>query len=141
MTSRMTGIKEARAALKQAPSVMKDEVIAAIRQTVNGVHSRGQSNISSMVTQRSGALLRNYRKSVRTASLTGVVGYITAKARSEAFYARFINDGTVKMAARPFHTNAVESEKEADQGRMVKARDRVLAVIAGGGRGSRSGGL
>lgn len=131
MASRMTGIKEYRAALRRLPADLKEDVAAAIKTTVDGVHARGKANIQSMVKRRTGTLEKNYRKSVAKKALRGRVGFLSAKARSEAFYARFINDGTVNMAARPFHTNAVEAEQEADTQRMVRARNLALAKLAG----------
>lgn len=136
MASRMTGVREYRAALKRAPEHLREEVFAAVKETVDGVHARGKANIASMTTRRTGKLAFWYRKGVSKRSLSGRVGYLSAKARDEAFYARFINDGTVNMAARPFHTNAVEAEREIDTQRMVKARDDVLARLGGTG-GSR----
>lgn len=126
MASRMVGVREYRAALKRLPQHLKDEVATSIKTTVDAVHARGKSNIASMVTRRTGTLDRNYRRSVSKKSLKGRVGYLSAAARSAAFYARFINDGTIKMQARPFHTNAVEAEKELDEARMVQARDKAL---------------
>lgn len=136
MASKMTGVREYRAALKRAPEHLREEVGAAVQETVVGVHTRGKENIASMTTRRTGELARNYRRSFSKKSLSGRVGYLSAKARDVAFYARFVNDGTVKMAARPFHTNAVEAERELDTQRMVKARDDVLARLGRGG-GSR----
>lgn len=133
--SRMHGIREYRAALKRAPAHLRDGVGDAVKQTTEAVHARGKANIDSMTTARTGELRRNYRRSFSKTSLKGRVGYLSAKARDAAFYARFVNDGTVKMAARPFHTNAIEAERDADTARMVKARDRVLSLLSGGGRG------
>lgn len=136
--SRMTGVREFRAALKRAPNDLRENVLQAVTETVNGVHRRGKANIASMTTKRTGELSRNYRKGISRKTLSGRVGYLSAKARAAAFYARFVNDGTAKMQARPFHTNAVEAEKELDTVRMVAARDRVLSALAGGGVGGAS---
>lgn len=138
MASKMTGVREFRAALKRAPNDLRDEVLTAVTTTVNGVHAKGKANIASMTTKRTGELSRNYRKGISRKQLSGRVGYLSAKARGAAFYARFVNDGTSKMQARPFHTNAIESERELDTMRMVAARDRVLSALAGGGRGGAS---
>lgn len=134
--SEMLGIREYRAALKRAPADMREQVFGAIKTTVDGVHGRAKGNIASMVKKRSGALDRNYRKYVSRQNLTGRVGYLSAAAAAKAFYARFVNDGTSQMPARPFHTNAVEAEKELDTARMVKARDDVIRKMTLGGRGS-----
>lgn len=129
MASRITGIREYRAALKRAPAHLREEVFEAVKDTTESVHARGKANITSMTVRRTGILYRNYRRSLSKASLRGRVGYLSESARDAAFYARFINDGTVKMAARPFHTNAVEAEREADTARMVRARDKAIGRI------------
>lgn len=123
MASKMTGVRVYRAALKRLPAHLREEVAESIQETVNGVHSRGKANIATMTNEQSGDLNRLYRKSNAPKTLRGRVGYLSAASRAKAFYARFVNDGTIKMAARPFHDNAVEAEQELDTARMVKARD------------------
>lgn len=135
MASYMTGVREYRAALKAAPDHLRDKVAEAVKATTFAVHARGKANIASMVKRRSGTLARRYRKSFSKKTLRGRVGYLSTASRADAFYARFINDGTVNMPARPFHTNAVEAERELDTQRMVKARDNMLGRL--GGRGAR----
>lgn len=130
MAEAWEGARRFQAAIRKAPDDLKKIVADELRETVNAVHAKGRANLAAMVTPRSGALERNYRKSLSKKTLTGRVGYLSAKAKRAAFYARFINDGTRKMAARPFHTNAVESEKEQHQRRMLRARDTVLREIA-----------
>ena len=136
MASRMTGAREFRHALRRAPEALRREVLEAIKETVDGVYARGLANIDSMTNRRTGVLRRNYRKSVARKALRGRVGYLSATSQHAAFYARFINDGTVNMPARPFHTQAVEAERDADTARMVRARDHTLGLLAGGGRGN-----
>lgn len=134
MSSHMTGVREYRAALKRAPEHLREEVFRAIKETVDGVHARGRANIASMTTQRTGQLMRWYRKGLSRKGLSGRVGYLSSGARDLAYYARFVNDGTINMVARPFHTNAVEAEQELDTARMVKARNDALARLGGAGR-------
>lgn len=138
MASRMTGVREYRAALKRAPNDLRENVLAAVTETVNGVHARGKANIRAMTTPRSGLLFREYRRSVSKKTLQGRVGYLSETTREVVFYARFVNDGTINAEARPFHTNAVEAEMELDEARMVKARDRILGLLGGGGVGGAS---
>lgn len=134
MASRMTGIREFRSALKDAPDALRDRIYRAIKTSVDGVHARGLGNLASMVQRRTGTLARNYRRVANRQGLSGRVGYLSDKARTEAFYARFINDGTSRISARPFHTAAVEAEEDADTRRMVEARDDVLGILAAGRR-------
>lgn len=124
--SKMTGVKEMRRALRRLPDDLKTGVVEAIKETTKGVHERGKANIDAMTIRRSGLLFREYRRSVAPKQLRGRVGYLSATARAVVYYARFINDGTAKMEARPFHTNAVEAERELDTKRMVDARDKAL---------------
>lgn len=132
--SEMLGIREYRAVLKKAPAELRAEVFEAIGTTVNGVHARAKSNIRTMVKRRTGVLEKNYRKYVSRQNLTGRVGYLSSAARAAAFYAGFVNDGTQNAPAKPFHTNAVEAEKELDTARMMKARDDVVRKMTIGGR-------
>lgn len=129
MASKTLGIREFRAALKRLPEDMRREVFEAVSKTAKGVHQKGRANIASMTTKRSGDLSRLYRVGLSRKALSARVGYLSEKSRGAAFYARFINDGTSKMQARPFHTNAVESERELDTQRMVRARDDALRRV------------
>lgn len=136
MASEMHGPTAYRKALRKAPDDLKSHVAEALRETVVGVHTRGKANIRTMLKQgphRTGVLERNYRRSVSSKSLTGRVGYLSARAREVAFYARFVHDGTRHSQPHPFHGNAVEAELEHDKRRMIEARDTVLRKLAEGG--------
>lgn len=126
-------IKAYRKDLREAPEELRENIVAALKETVTAVHARGKANIQSTFKRRTGALLRNYKRTVRKKSLTALVGYITKAGRRDAFYARFLHDGTRSMPARPFHGNAVEAEKEADTRRHIEARDKVLRDLSGKG--------
>ena len=145
MASRITGVREYRAALKFASPHLRDRVLEAIRATTIAVHARGKANIASMTTRRTGELSRLYRRSVSKKTLRGRVGYLSAASRGKVFYARFVHDGTAStgfgkgITARPFHDNAVEAEHEQDTQRMVRARDKMLANL--GGRGFNRGNI
>lgn len=92
------------------PGVLEERSRGELAVTVREVAAEGRANIRAMTRRRSGQLLRFYRSSVsRGAIAVGRVGYLTARAKRSAFYARFINDGTREIAARPFHSLAVEA--------------------------------
>lgn len=129
MPSKIEGIREMRRDLRRAPEMLRERVADAIRETVDAVHRRGRENIASMVERRTGLLAQNYRKRVSRQSLVGRVGYLSRKSQAETFYARFVNDGTRRAEARPFHTEAVEAERERDLQRMIDARDAALRPI------------
>lgn len=142
--SRMLGVREFRGALKRAPAELRGLAADGIAATVAEVHARGRANVEAMaigtspkpVQKRKGkqyprrVLRRHYRKSVSRKRLVGKVGYLTRKARREAYYVRFVHNGTAKMAARPFHARAVEASASADEKRMVRARDIALGRLA-----------
>lgn len=106
--SRMTGAKGAVRRAKARPAALDDAAMRQITSTVTAVHSLGRANLDSMTVKRSGLLRGWYRKSIRKASISGFVGYVSARARRAAWYARFVHDGTAVAAARPFHADAVE---------------------------------
>ena len=131
--TRMKGIRQMRRALKRLPDDLKDQVRKEMQITLDGVHARGRANIAAMIPKagndvRTGNLKRLYRKSKVGKALKGRVGYLSRASFRKAWYARFVNDGTVKMTARPFHTNAVEAEKERDTRRMVLARNKAVTL-------------
>lgn len=106
--SRMTGAKGAVTRARRRPAALETAALGQIAETVSAVQRAGLDNIDSMTTRRSGRLRGWYRKAVRRASVSGFVGYISARARRAAFHARFVHDGTATARARPFHEDAVE---------------------------------
>lgn len=133
MPSRMTGIKEYRAALRAAPDELRAEVLAAITASVTATHAAGLANIDAMGVVDEGTLRRWYRKRISAKALTGKVGFLGKRARQRVFYARFVHDGTRYVAARPFHRNAVNATIEAHRRLMTEARDRVIRQTLGAG--------
>lgn len=129
--SRMIGIRKRRAAQRSAPSILAQAVRGHLAEIVRTVEADGKSNMDAMVKRRSGALKRYYRSSVSGgALLVGRVGYLTPRARKNAFYARFLNDGTRDMPARPFHDNAVEDNLDHHVDGMRAALATVVAGMA-----------
>ncbi|WP_118138602.1 HK97 gp10 family phage protein [Oceanicella sp. SM1341] len=134
--SKVTGIRAQRSRMKRLTTAVQEEVADAIAETLDEVHAAGLAQLDAMVTRRTGRLRRYYRKSFRRGKLEGLVGYISAKARDEAFYARFVHDGTEDMAARPWHDTAIEEVAPDHAGRMQRAAPSSLART-GGGRARR----
>ncbi|WP_216671389.1 hypothetical protein, partial [Mangrovicoccus sp. HB161399] len=97
------------------------------------------ANIGSMTTRRTGKLRSWYRKSLRKAKVSGFVGYISAKARSAAYYARFVHDGTLRQDARPFHERAVDANASDHSFEMRQALRNALSAAAPGSL-ARTGG-
>lgn len=125
--SRIKGIRAGRRRVAAMPTVLAVLAREGIAETVNEVRGKGRENIRAMVRRRSGKMLRFYNSSVsRGAIITGRVGYITDRARDQAFYARFIHDGTRHIAARPFHDMAVEETEIGHRQRMRQAQRRTL---------------
>lgn len=137
--SRMRGARRAAARMRRLPDALEDAALEEIRETVNAVHREGRANIDAMVKSRTGKLRRYYSKFTSKAKMKGVVGYRTAKAKNEAFYARFVHDGTASAAAKPFHDSAVEAEYAKHSQRMRRALRKVTQSNAPGRLG-RTGG-
>ncbi|WP_161555858.1 HK97-gp10 family putative phage morphogenesis protein [Mangrovicoccus ximenensis] len=137
--SGQTGAKGAAARSRQRSAALKNTALEGINRTITSVHKDGTSNIDAMTRRRTGLLRRWYRKSLRKASVSGFVGYISAKARDAAFYARFVHDGTSKADPRPFHERAVEMNSGEHSAEMRQALRDALKQAAPGSLG-RTGG-
>ncbi|XAT57851.1 hypothetical protein GN241_11055 [Rhodobacteraceae bacterium IMCC1335] len=131
---RVSGHKQSRARSRRRSKAVDANVAAAISETVVDVHRAGVENIDAMVSKRSGRLRKFYKKSLRAKGTRGLVGYVSAKARRAAFYARFVHDGTSRQKARPFHDHAVLEFEGKHTGRMRAALRKALS-----GRASPSG--
>ena len=143
---RATGFRKARAKSRRRSEALDANVRVAIAETVTEVRRDGLDNLASMTKKRSGTLVRNYKKALRKGGMVGLVGYITARARDAAFYARFIHDGTSRIKARPFHDQAVLAAEGRRNLRMRAALSRALSGRASpsslgrtGGTGEREG--
>lgn len=123
---RASGFRQARRKSAARKAAIDPNAAAGIRETVEEVHREGRANINAMTTKRTGRLLRGYKKAIREGGAVGLVGYVSAAARRVAHYARFINDGTSKMQARPFHDQAVNSEAGNHAKRMRRAQQAAL---------------
>lgn len=109
------------------PSVLAERAGEGVAETVREVRGLGRDNIRAMVRRRSGRLLRFYNSTVsRGAVIVGRVGYITERARDQAFYARFIHDGTRSIEARPFHDRAVDQYETGHARAMRQALGKAL---------------
>lgn len=122
--SSVRGFKAARARARRRPSILEAQARDGLAETVKAVRAKGAENIRAMTTRRTGTLVRFYRSSVSRSALEGRVGYLSRRAKAEAFYARFIHDGTRYLLARPFHTIAVEETELLHGQRMREALRR-----------------
>lgn len=124
--SGIRGVRARRRAIRALPQALKDEAAATLEDTTAAVHAAGQANYDTMIVSRSGTGRRLYRRSVNRKALAGRVGYLSKKSQARAFYIRFLHDGTVHIAAKPFHDMAVESESGNYQDQMRAALARAL---------------
>lgn len=131
---RASGFRQARRKSAARKASIDPNAAAGIRETVEEVHLEGRKNIDAMTDKRTGRLRRWYKKALRKGGSVGLVGYVSRKARSAAYYARFVHDGTSKTKARPFHDQAVNSEAGNHAKRMRRANADALL-----GRASPSG--
>lgn len=121
--SRIKGVAALRRRRRAAPGALQEAVTDQLRKTVEAGRDLGRENIDQMFDRRTGISRRFYRASVSVAALSARFGYVTRAGQKQAFYARFLNDGTRTMEARPFHDNAVEAvEREHAAGMLVALR-------------------
>jgi len=126
--SRLKGVAGARRRARARADLIDDNAIEAIGETVDAVHRAGLANIDNMIKRRSGRLRRRYRKTIRKTKGQGLVGYISAAARRDAFYARFVHDGTRYILARPFHDLAVLEQDGPHSRRMRRALRKTISL-------------
>lgn len=138
--TRARGFKTARRNSKRRVDRLDENAAAAITQTVNEVHATGRENIDAMLRRISGKLRRGYAKKMSRKTLSGMVGYVSAKSRKSAFYARFVHDGTSEAKAHPFHDQAVLEHEGKHKKRMRNAQASALDGRAAPSGTGRSGG-
>ena len=128
----VSGLKELQAAMKELPvniarNVLRGAVNAGatvIREEAkarapvsSGPPVKGQAPPGTLkralyqkqIREKSSALLQTFIVGVRQ----GKSAKKTSKSRIDAWYARFVEFGTSKMAAKPFMRPAFEAKKEA----------------------------
>jgi HK97 gp10 family phage protein len=101
----LEGMEHLQDMLKAAPDALRDHVSKAIARSTVAVSQRMQA----LVSVREGVLKREIHTSLpRRGGLTGrvLIGPL-------GFYWRFLEYGTIKMAARPFVRPAAEHESSA----------------------------
>lgn len=137
---RARGFREARAASARRAKAIDPAVAKAVRVIVEDVHKAGLENLDGEVGVRTGKLRKWYKRAFRRRGLVGLVGYVSAKARDAAFYARFVHDGTETARARPWHDRAKDEVEGRRGGVMRQALREALAGRAAPGSLGRTGG-
>jgi hypothetical protein len=123
---RAKGFKTARRKSRQRVEKLDANVGDAIEATVTDVHATGRENIGAMLRKISGKLFDGYGKRISKKGHRGLVGYVTRRARENAFYARFVHDGTANAKAFPFHDLAVLEHEGRHKKRMRDASLKAL---------------
>lgn len=113
--------QEAARALKKLPDWAKADAQKVMDVTAFQVWRRA----STAAPFRTGALRKGLQWESRPRSTRAVVG-----ATPLAWYRRFLEYGTVKMAARPFIRPAAEAETADHQRRMFEALTRVTTKLS-----------
>lgn len=106
----LEGFDSLQRAISSAPAVVKAHASSAVNASVFSVAQRARA----LVPVRSGQLRSQIEASRVVTGLTGGVG-IVSKA---GFYWRFVEFGTVNMAAQPFFRPAAEAESSVFIDRM-----------------------
>lgn len=127
MTARLQGIIEARRAFARIPEAMRDAINDANETTAREIVRGAQGR----VRQRTGLLMRSIDYSIDKRRGQAKVGIVAGP----AFYGHFLEFGTVRMAARPFMTPAVEAERGPHEQRMIASGRQIEKDVAAvGGR-------
>ena len=99
---KLEGMDALKRAVTETPKRLRELSSGAVRETVHRISDR----MRRTAPHQSGTLLTSIESDV--AARTGVTGKVIIK--SDAFYWRFLEYGTIHMAARPFVRPAAESE-------------------------------
>lgn len=119
--------RETRGRIRKMPTVLQTRVRENIEETVREGAARGRELIAGRFGKRSGKMRRFYRARVsRSAKVEGRFGYITARARRQVFYARFLHDGTRYILGYPFHDIVTEELGPRHRRRMRDALRRTI---------------
>jgi len=137
--SRFIGLKEANAALRQLPDFAKPKAQGVMDVSAFLVFQGAEARVK----RRTGFLASQLDWASRPQSVSAVVGVndghgLHADERP-AFYWKFLEYGTVKMAAQPFMRPAAEAVEADHESRLVRAlseaADQVERAASGGGTG------
>lgn len=120
-------VTEYRRNLKRSPVLLKRFAAAATAATAAYMQDQAMQNMVDMriglVTGRSRAL---YAVSASTAgSVAAYAGYLSWPGDVE-FYPKFLNDGTSRMEAKPYHDMAYEASQAFFNNAMEQALDAAL---------------
>ena len=117
----MATIRECNQALKRLPEFARHEAQRTIDVTAFQVSQRA----SRHAPRRTGRLQAAVTWQSRPRSVSAIVAV-----EGDAFYWKYLEYGTVKMAARPFLRPAAEALAHDHQQRMVDGLERALTRMA-----------
>jgi HK97 gp10 family phage protein len=123
ITMKLEGMERTLRALHQAPEVARVHASSAVASSTFAVAQKARA----LVPVDSGVLKRSIESSRTVNGLTGRVGV-----SAEGFYWRFVEYGTINMAARPFFRPAAESEQSPFIQRMREIGPRMERDLAAG---------
>ena len=112
----LIGLREANRALKQLPEFAKSRVQPVMDTTAFQVYNLARAR----VPVRTGRLKAALAWESRPRSLRAVMG----TADPQAFYWKFLEYGTVRMAARPFLRPAADAMRRDHEMRLIQALER-----------------
>lgn len=113
---KITNLSQIKSAFNRAPALMAKELSIAIRKVVINIQRHSMMNTPVQTGRLRASHYTNF------APLRGEVG-------TQTNYDRFVHDGTRFMKARPYLTNAVESEEQTTERFFTEAVDNVLKDI------------
>ena len=126
--SGISGVNRLRRTLRRLPSEVTEEIRNEIDRAGKLVRATALQN--APVDTGNLASLLSYKTSPDGLSVR--IGFIGKKAIRKGFYARFFEFGTATMAAKPFLSPALESERDHIVNRLRRAVRRVLLRVSNG---------
>ena len=113
-------VRKLSATLEVAQRRIGAATSAAVRASAERVKAAAQSAVPVRTGSLRGSIGVDYYGDGRSVGVTAVVG-------PSAYYGRFVEHGTSKMAAEPFMAPAYEAESPAFADSLAKAASEVLS--------------
>ena len=131
MAGRRSGIKgvnRLRRTLRRLPDAVTEDIRNEIIYAAKLVHATALQTVPA----KTGNLASLLSWKTSRDGLSARIGFIGRKATRKGFYARFLEFGTARTAARPFLFPALESERDHIVKRLRRAVRKTLIRVSNG---------
>jgi HK97 gp10 family phage protein len=132
------GVAQLRAKLKALPDAAKNEIRAALEQNVEEIADFArrlvpvhQGDLRASIGWTFGAAPKGSMVLAQAESTEADLRVTVYAGNERAYYARWVEFGTVKMVGRPFFFPAYRAVKRRVRGRLTRATRKAAKAIAG----------